>query len=121
MKANKKQVRLVQRLKKRSSFLHVRQEGQYWRAPAFILQACKNKNEGLRVGLTVTKKVSTSSVVRNRIRRRLNALACDVLPVHAQSQRDYVLIGRIGCQDRSYALLEKDLIGCLEKLNCKKP
>ena len=120
MKANKQQARCIQRLKERSSFLRVRQEGQYWRAPAFILQACKNKKEGLRVGLTVTKKVSPSSVVRNRIRRRLNALACDILPLHACSDCDYVLIGRIACKDRSYALLEKDLIGCLEKLNYKK-
>ena len=120
MKAIKEQIGLIKRLKKRSSFLRVRQEGQYWVAKAFVLQALENKNEGVRVGLTVTKKVSSSSVVRNRIRRRLNALACDILPKYARTHHDYVLIGRSDCQDRPYDLLEKDLIWCLGKLDCKK-
>jgi ribonuclease P protein component len=69
-----------------------------------------------RFGLTVTKKVSKKAVIRNRIRRRLRAVARDILPEFGALHRDYVLIGRIEALTVSYQKLQNDLRWCLRKL-----
>lgn len=68
-----------------------------------------------RVGFTVTKRVGTS-VVRNRLKRRLRALAREVLAPKASAGTDYVLIGRSGGLTRAYSDLVSDLERALRKL-----
>lgn len=46
-----------------------------------------------RIGFTCSKKVG-NAVARNRAKRRLRAIARDVMPQLAQGGWDYVLIGR---------------------------
>lgn len=46
-----------------------------------------------RVGFTCSRKIG-NAVVRNRARRRLRALAREVMPVHARPGWDYVLVAR---------------------------
>jgi ribonuclease P protein component len=64
--------------------------------------------QGLRVGLTVTRKVGHATE-RNRIKRRLRtaiqSAAVDYLPAHA----DIVVIGRRDILDADYRLLIDDL------------
>jgi ribonuclease P protein component len=52
-------------------------------------------DEALRVGFTVTKKIG-GAVVRNRMKRRLRALARELLPAGGMPGADHVLIGRNG-------------------------
>ena len=73
-----------------------------------------------RVGLTVSRKVG-KAVTRNRVRRRLRAVAQDVLPGAARADTDYVLIGRKGTLGRPYALLIKDLRWALSRLDRQGP
>jgi len=68
-----------------------------------------------RVGFTVTKRVGTS-VVRNRLKRRLRALAREVLAPRAAQGTDYVLIGRSGGLTRSYSDMVSDLERAMRKL-----
>lgn len=107
-------------LKKRAEFLRVQNNGQKWTAPGVILMASPAADQSgqVRFGLTVTKKLSKSAVVRNRIRRRLRAVALDILPPHAKKGVDYVLIGRHGTDDLSYGKLCGDLKWCLKRLSC---
>lgn len=49
--------------------------------------------EGIRVGLTCSKKVG-NSVARNRAKRRLREVARLVLPTEGRDGWDYVLVGR---------------------------
>lgn len=72
----------------------------------------------VRFGLTVTKKLSKSAVVRNRMRRRLRAAAFDVLPAKAARGHDYVLIARPETKDYPYDKLCADLKWCLKRLSC---
>ncbi len=116
MKATKEQIKMIGRLQKRPEFLRVAAEGQKWVSKSLILQAAPNQQDQTRFGLTVTKKVSKSAVVRNRIRRRLRATAYDVLPGNAKTGYDYVLIGRVETETRSYDDLVKDLRWCLKKM-----
>ena len=73
----------------------------------------------IRVGFTVTKKVG-NSVIRNRVRRRLRAVADQVLVDTAASGLDLVIIGRMGTIERPYTALIKDLKTALKKLKADK-
>jgi ribonuclease P protein component len=116
MKATKEQMSRLDRLKKRSDFLAVQKNGKKWVAKGFIIQAAPNGLEKSRFGLVVTKKLNKSAVVRNRMKRRLRAVAYDVLPLHGADGQDYVLIGRTDTLDRPYDALKRDLTWCLGKL-----
>ena len=68
-----------------------------------------------RVGFTVTKKIG-GAVVRNRMKRRLRALAREMLPTGGIPGADHVLIGRAGGIERDYAKLRDELARVLERL-----
>lgn len=70
----------------------------------------------IRVGFTTSKKVG-NAVVRNRVRRRLRALADQIIPGNTKPGVDIVLIGRASTAKRSFDALERDLKKCLRKLN----
>jgi ribonuclease P protein component len=68
-----------------------------------------------RVGFTVTRKVG-KAVVRNRMKRRLRALAREILPMRGHPGSDHVMIGRTGGIERDFASLRQDLTRALEKV-----
>jgi ribonuclease P protein component len=85
--------------------------------PGFVLQV-RPRDDGspdMRVGCTVTKKIG-NAVVRNRMKRRLRALARDVLPDSGVRGADHVLIGRNGGIEREYAVLRAELVKALAKV-----
>ena len=124
----------LRRLKKRPEFLRVAAAQRKWVTPGMVVQAYRRQGPsqgaaapGLdhvpvepRVGLTVSRKVG-KAVTRNRVRRRLRAVAQDVLPGAARADTDYVLIGRKGTLGRPYALLIKDLHWALSRLDRQSP
>jgi ribonuclease P protein component len=117
MHATKEQISELGRLKKRSDFLRVQGSGHKWVSKSLILQISPNHSDVSRFGVTATKRLSKSAVVRNRVKRRLRALSCDVLPTYAIPGYDYVLVGRAETIDRDYAVLQKDLRWCIRRLN----
>lgn len=86
--------------------------------PAFVLQARQRNpeeaGEGIRVGFTCSKKVG-NAVARNRAKRRLRAIARQILPKLGKPGWDYVLVGRAGTTatipfDQLEAHLHKSLV-----------
>ncbi|WP_340148985.1 ribonuclease P protein component [uncultured Sneathiella sp.] len=112
----------VERLKKRADFLRVASVRRKWAAPGMVLQAARHPDplgtDGVRVGFTVTKKVG-NAVVRNRIKRRLRAVAQEVIPEYADNGWDLVLIGRNATRLRKYDDLLQDLRKSLGKVGAR--
>jgi ribonuclease P protein component len=85
----------------------------------FVLLARGNEGQGLRLGITVTKKIG-NAVVRNRMKRRFRALAREILPLHGMADTDHVLIGREGGVERDFALLRDELVAALTRAQAGK-
>jgi len=84
--------------------------------PGLVLQAAARRDgSGIGVGFTASRKVG-NAVTRNRAKRRLRALAAEVLPGQAEAGRDYVLIARQTTATRGYAALRGDLVRALKRL-----
>ncbi len=84
--------------------------------PGFVLLV-RDRQDGdaaIRVGFTVTKKIG-NAVVRNRMKRRLRALARELLPEGGLPGADHVLIGRAGGVERDFGQLRGELQKALAK------
>lgn len=85
--------------------------------PGFVL-LMRPRDDGsadMRVGFTVTKKIG-NAVARNRMKRRLRALARELLPSAGVRGADHVLIGRSGGIGRDYAAMRAELAKALAKV-----
>jgi ribonuclease P protein component len=85
--------------------------------PGFVLlvRPRDDGDSGIRLGITVTKKIG-GAVVRNRMKRRFRSLARELLPENGIAGADHVLIGRQGGIERDFGLLRAELEGALAKL-----
>jgi ribonuclease P protein component len=124
--------RALSTLARRADFLRVAGQGRKWATAGLILQACPRSipqdapgpdtsgakvsaTPTIRVGFTASKKVG-GAVVRNRARRRLRALAREVIAAEASPGYDYVLIARAETATRDYADLRNDMRFALKRL-----
>ena len=107
-------------LRKRAEFLAVAASGAKWVAPGFILQigALHPSSPAIRYGLTASRKVG-NAVTRNRARRRLRALAAEIL-THALPEHDYVLIARIATPTAAFDALRQDLVKGMKRMKVWK-
>ena len=135
---------MIGRLKRRAEFLQVAAANRKWVAPGLILQVRRQpephasptgavtepvaaeairpqtiRPETIRVGFTASRKVG-NAVKRNRARRRLRAIAEQVLP-HATPGNDFVLVARAATVDRDFDALRSDLVAGLKKLKLYQP
>ncbi len=89
--------------------------------PGLVLQKRRRPEEEgaaevVRYGLTASRRVG-NAVARNRARRRLRAIAEQVLPSQAEIGCDYVLIGRAATLNRPFAALMGDLEHAIARLS----
>lgn len=104
-------------IKKRAEFVQAAKAGKKWVSTGLIIQAIPNGTEDqIAFGLTITKKTYKQAVKRNRIRRRMRALAHEFLPDHAAPGYNYIFIGRTETLSKAYPDLRKDLKWCLKRM-----
>ncbi len=129
----------ILRLKKRPEFLKVAATRRKWVTPGLILQErirvkpeettpaesglpgetpqqnILDGEQPFRIGFTVSKKVG-NAVARNRARRRLRAVAEEILPKYGKAGHDYVIIGRRQTIERPFDALKQDLTQALQRV-----
>lgn len=115
MNSKKSERQTAEMLVKRSDFLCVQSKGSKWVSKGLTIQIKENDLGIIRTGFTITKKIFKSAVKRNRIKRRLRAVAADVLLTQAKTGYDYILVGREATLTHSYDELKSDLRWCLKK------
>lgn len=110
----------IGRLPQRRDFLRVAAAKCRWAAPGLVLQVAPVPADTpvepgrIRVGFTATRKIG-GAVVRNRARRRLRAAVREIMPNHARTGLDYVVIARAATAGRDYAALQADLAAALDR------
>jgi len=118
------------RLRQRREFLMARRLGKKWVRPGMIVQFRRHQPDVdaslrpsvMRLGFTVSKKVG-NAVSRNRAKRRLRAVADQVMVKNAGFLKkaapgfDLVIIGRAATLTRPFQDLLGDLQQALKKLN----
>ncbi|WP_374327971.1 ribonuclease P protein component [Paracoccus pantotrophus] len=110
----------LETLCKRTDFLRAASARRQGTA-GFLLQARRRPEDeagqAIRVGFTCSKKLG-NAVTRNRAKRRLRALAREVMPGAARPGWDYVLVGRPGATvERGFAELRADLAAALSRVH----
>ena len=97
-------------IKKRSTFVYVRENGEFIRAYSFNLQKLKDKklNNSIQVGYTATKRLG-NAVTRNKAKRRMRELARKVITKYGKINFYYVLIAKTSLVTMPFKKLELEL------------
>lgn len=109
-------------IKKRPDFVRLFSKGRYVAKSGLVVQAflrpfeeCEKNGTFVRVGFTATKKIG-NAVVRNRCKRRLRALAAQMLPEYAVERADYNFIARAATPEIPFKQLKKEAKEALYRL-----
>ncbi|MBD2103847.1 ribonuclease P protein component [Leptolyngbya sp. FACHB-261] len=96
------------RLRRRSEFEIVYSRGRRFQSRYLALRAYRDTKSPLRIGITVSLKVSKRAVIRNRIRRQIRAVLRQCLSQLDQCWQ-LVISVRPGADACSYWQLEQEL------------
>jgi ribonuclease P protein component len=108
----------LEHLRKRQEFLRAAR-GIRRVTPGLTLEVCANPDGGpIRVGFTASRKVG-GAVVRNRAKRRLRAVAAQILALSGLPGTDYVLVARQDTAKRPFESLKADLAQALRAAHLK--
>jgi ribonuclease P protein component len=108
----------MDRLKVRTDFLRA-QRGVRRVTPGLTLEICRCPGSKIvRVGFTASAKIG-GAVVRNRAKRRLRAVAAELLPLSGLPGTDYVLVARRDTVTRPFESLKADLAQALSAAHVK--
>ena len=105
-------------LKQNSDFRRVYARGKSAVSPRVVVYCRKNRRDGNRMGVTVSKKLG-NAVTRNRVRRRLREIA-RLNVEHTKQGYDLILVARSRAVNAEYQKLEADVLHCFEQLQLLK-
>ncbi len=120
MKALKTSFSAISRLNAQAAFDSLRKSKTRWVAQGLVVQVLPRSRPDLSsygLCISASKKTAPLAVDRNRVRRRLKAIALSVIPTRAKADFDYMISARYQTDKRSPQELESDLVWCLKKLD----
>ena len=97
-------------IKKRSTFVHVRDNGKFIRSKSFNIQILEDikLNKAISVGYTATKKLG-NAVIRNRSKRILRELTKKVITKYGKINFYYVIIAKSSLLKKPFKDMEIEL------------
>ena len=97
-------------IKKRSTFVFVKDNGKFLRAKSFDIQILQDNtlNNVIAVGYTATKKLG-SAVTRNKAKRRMREMVRKVITKYGKINFYYVLIAKSSILTTPFKELELEL------------
>lgn len=100
----------INTIKKRSTFIFVKEKGRFVRSNSFNVQMLKDTSlqDMIKVGYTATKRLG-NAVKRNKAKRLMRELTRKVLPIYGKINFYYVLIAKTSIFETSFLELEKEL------------
>jgi len=112
-------------IRKRPDFVRMTSNGDRVAKSGLVVQtfhrSCPTKQtapDAVRIGFTATKKIG-GATVRNRSKRRLRALARELLPRFCIAGNDYNFIARAVTADIPFDKLRRDMTDALKELRAK--
>jgi ribonuclease P protein component len=122
MKATKKQIQVLSRLSQQAAFDSLRKTKTRWVSKGFSLQVIPTENRptdsgDLKFCVITSKHAAKLATDRNKMRRRLRAVAYEILTTAAKQGMTYMIVARKDSLTLSMDDLRKDLKWCLKKLN----
>lgn len=100
------------RLKNRGSFSYIYRKGASLSTPLMVLLHVPSHS--LRMGVSVSKKIG-KSVVRNKVKRRINESFCRIAP-HITGQYNYIAVAREPIAKASFSDILKSMEYLLKKV-----
>jgi ribonuclease P protein component len=116
MKATRQTMLSLSRLTNQAAFDSLRKSKIRWVAKGFSISIIPDESGGLSFCIIASKKTENSAVKRNRMRRRLRAMANDILPTAAKNGYSYMIVTKRDAMTLPAATLRQDLLWCLKKL-----
>lgn len=104
-------------LKKRTEFVSAARGMKYVR-PELLVQLNTGEDQGAGVGYTASKKVG-GAVVRNRAKRRMRAIAREVLASRGRTGCHYVLVARAQTAHCDFAALRSSMNAACDHLHVR--
>ena len=97
-------------IKKRSTFVFVKDNGKFLRAKSFNIQILQDNtlNDVIAVGYTATKRLG-NAVTRNKAKRRMREMVRKVITKYGKINFYYVLIAKNSILTTSFKELELEL------------
>ena len=97
-------------VKKRSTFIHVRNEGRFVRSSSFNIQILEDLEleKVIAVGYTATKKLG-NAIIRNKSKRIMRELARKVITKYGKINFYYVIIAKSNLLKKPFKELELEL------------
>ena len=104
----------INRLKKENDFRKILRSGKSARESFLILKTAPNILGAVRVGISVSKKISKKATLRNKIKRRLSALMGLKIP-QIKDGLDIFLIALPGIETKKFLEIEAMCDSLLKK------
>lgn len=103
------------RLTKKNDFDAVFQKGKSVKGDFLIVKFLKNNLPDTRVGFVISKKVSAKATMRNKVRRRLQAVAEKILKGKS-NHSDVVIVALPGIEKKAFKELENSVVQIFKKI-----
>lgn len=117
MKATKEQIHILSRLSQQAAFDSLRATKTRWVSKGFALQAIEAAPSTLHFCVITSKHASKLATDRNKMRRRLRAVAYEILTTAAKTGMTYMIVARKDSLTLPMDDLRRDLKWCLKKLD----